>query len=260
MSLSIPQRRLPTVQQSRVAWSKGAVRTILSNPRYTGRQVWNKQRKDEVLIDVENVALGHVTEMRWNDKNTWVWSTDPVHEPLIDTETFQRTQDVLAANGAGRQHRERHTTQHRYVLRSLLHCGLCNRRMQGQQSKQALYYRCRFPTEYGLANKVEHPRNIYLPERELLPPLDEWLAACFAPHHLTDTIEALHDAQPDIVVAPAAVAAEQVIHDCDAKLTRYRAALEAGTDPQLVARWPPKSKPDEPKHSRSPARPPTGGG
>ena len=53
----------------------------------------------------------------------------------------------------------------------------------------------------------------------------------------TDTIEALHDAQPDIVVAPAAVAAEQVIHECDAKLTRYRAALEAGTDPQLVARW-----------------------
>ncbi|HKS51777.1 MAG TPA: recombinase family protein, partial [Pseudonocardiaceae bacterium] len=30
-----------------VAWSKAAVRTILSNPRYTGRQVWNKQRKDE---------------------------------------------------------------------------------------------------------------------------------------------------------------------------------------------------------------------
>jgi site-specific DNA recombinase len=28
-----------------VAWSKGAVRTILGNPRYTGRQVWNKQRK-----------------------------------------------------------------------------------------------------------------------------------------------------------------------------------------------------------------------
>ena len=78
-----------------VAWSKGAVRTILGNPRYTGRQVWNKQRKDEVLIDVEDVALGHITKMRWNDKNTWIWSTDPVHEPLIDTETFQQTQDVL---------------------------------------------------------------------------------------------------------------------------------------------------------------------
>jgi hypothetical protein len=149
------------------------VRTILGNPRYTGREVWNKQRKDEVLIDVDNVALGHTTKMRWNDKDAWVYSTDPTHEPLIDTETFQRAQDVLAANGAGRRHRERHITRHHYVLRGLLHCGLCGRRMQGQQSKQALYYRCRFPTEYGLANRIEHPRNIYLAERELLAPLDD---------------------------------------------------------------------------------------
>jgi site-specific DNA recombinase len=43
------------------AWSKLAVRAILANPRYTGRQVWNRQRRDEVLIDVEDVALGHET-------------------------------------------------------------------------------------------------------------------------------------------------------------------------------------------------------
>src|SRR5262249_38991039 len=43
------------------AWAKSAVRVILTNPRYTGRQVWNKQRKTEILIDVEDVALGHET-------------------------------------------------------------------------------------------------------------------------------------------------------------------------------------------------------
>jgi site-specific DNA recombinase len=220
-----------------IAWSKSAVRTILGNPRYTGREVWNKQRKDEVLIDVDDVALGHTTKMRWNDKDAWVYSTDPTHEPLIDTETFQRAQDVLAANGAGRRHRERHLTRHHYVLRGLLHCGLCGRRMQGQQSKQALYYRCRFPTEYGLANRIEHPRNIYLAERELLAPLDDWLGTSFAPHRLTDTIEALHNAQPDHGLDPATVTAQQVIHDCDTKLTRYREALEAGTDPTLIAHW-----------------------
>ena len=32
------------------------MRTILLNPRYTGRQVWNKQRTDEVLIDVEDIS------------------------------------------------------------------------------------------------------------------------------------------------------------------------------------------------------------
>jgi hypothetical protein len=34
--------------RSGVAWSKGANRAILKNPRYAGRQVWNRQRKDEV--------------------------------------------------------------------------------------------------------------------------------------------------------------------------------------------------------------------
>jgi hypothetical protein len=38
--------------RSGIAWSKSAIRAILNNPRYTGRQVWNRQRKDEVLIDV----------------------------------------------------------------------------------------------------------------------------------------------------------------------------------------------------------------
>jgi site-specific DNA recombinase len=45
--------------RSGVAWSKMAVRAILTNPRYTGRQVWNRQRRDEVLLDVHDVALGH---------------------------------------------------------------------------------------------------------------------------------------------------------------------------------------------------------
>lgn len=47
-----------------VAWSKGAIRAILRNPRYTGYQVWNRQRKQEVLVDVDNVALGCDTKPR----------------------------------------------------------------------------------------------------------------------------------------------------------------------------------------------------
>ncbi|HEU0088614.1 MAG TPA: recombinase family protein [Pseudonocardiaceae bacterium] len=220
-----------------IAWSKGAVRVILSNPRYTGRQVWNKQRKDEVLLDVDDVALGHTSTMRWNHQDAWVWSTEIVHQPLIDTEAFEQVQAMLTGRGAQRSTRERHRTQHRYVLRGLLHCGLCGRRMQGQQSKQALYYRCRFPTEYGLANKITHPRNVYLAERELIGPLEEWLATSFAPHRVADTIHAMYAAQPDIDADPAVLAAGRVVQECDQKLARYRKALEAGTDPTLIARW-----------------------
>jgi hypothetical protein len=36
-----------------------AVAAILANPRYTGRQVWNRQRTDFDLADPANTALGH---------------------------------------------------------------------------------------------------------------------------------------------------------------------------------------------------------
>jgi hypothetical protein len=55
---------------------------ILANPRYTGRQVWNKQRTDEVLLDVDDVALGHTPIMRWNHPDQWVTSKNLAHQPL----------------------------------------------------------------------------------------------------------------------------------------------------------------------------------
>jgi hypothetical protein len=52
------------------AWSTHAIRAM----GYTGRQVWNRQRRDEILIDVDDVALGHESKMRWNDESEWVHS------------------------------------------------------------------------------------------------------------------------------------------------------------------------------------------
>jgi hypothetical protein len=46
------------------------------------------QRRDEVLLDVEDVAAGHETKLRWNHPNAWVWSTEQVHTPIITTEEF----------------------------------------------------------------------------------------------------------------------------------------------------------------------------
>ena len=48
------------------AWTLGTVATILSNPRYTGHQVWNRQRTDKDLADPADVSLGHKQVQRWN--------------------------------------------------------------------------------------------------------------------------------------------------------------------------------------------------
>ena len=70
--------------RSGVAWSKGAVRAILTNPRYTGHQVWNKQRRQEVLLDIDDVALGHVTKLRWNSAGHQLRSSrGPARTPAV---------------------------------------------------------------------------------------------------------------------------------------------------------------------------------
>jgi hypothetical protein len=81
------------------------------NPRYTGRQVWNKQPKSEVLIDVNDVALGHVTKQKWNDPDKWVWSERPVHEALIDEEIFKQAQALQRAKGSADERSPRRTSR-----------------------------------------------------------------------------------------------------------------------------------------------------
>lgn len=222
-----------------LAWSKTAIRVILTNPRYTGRQVWNKQRTDEVLLDVDDVALGHVAVMRWNGRDQWLISKDIVHEPLVDQADFDRVQQMLTgrartATAPKRAHRSRHP----YVFKSLVFCGVCGRKMQGQHSHGVAYYRCRFPQEYAVANKVDHPRNVIMRESVLITPLDTWLVGEFAAPQRRHTIAKLLDqATTGVPVAAPTVPLGPTPAQCDAKLARYRAALDAGADPAIVAGW-----------------------
>ena len=223
-------------------WAKSAVRAILRNPRYTGRQVWNKQRKDEILLDVNDVARGYETRLRWNDTGQWVWSDTIAQEPLVSAEDFEAAQAIMA--GAGRARQASHETGQRvrnpYALRGRLYCGFCARRMQGQYNHGDAYYRCRYPKEYALASHVRHPGNVYLREADVLPAIDRWLAVIFAPHRLTQTVREMQAAQaPPATPEPAAPVqgTQTTLADCDARLARYQAALDAGADPQTIAEW-----------------------
>jgi site-specific DNA recombinase len=110
--------------------------------------------------------------------------------------------------------------------------------MQGTWNHEQAYYRCRYPTEYALPGRHHHPRTVYLREAQIVPPLDDWIAGVFEPDRLEDTCRALAEAQePAVVDDDREAVARQVLVDCDARLTRYREALEAGTDAVVVARW-----------------------
>ncbi len=220
------------------AWSKGAVRAILTNPRYTGRQVWNRQRKDEVLLDVDDVSLGHTTKLRWNPQDKWIWSEETVHPEIIDTETFTQAQQLLAGRGRGPGDEKRPRTRRPYALRGALYCGVCNRKMQGHTVRDDAYYRCRYPQEYALANTIRHPANVFVREDIILPALDKWIARALAPPQLSDTLQAMATAQASPSSDDLAVSqARRAIDESNTKLAHYRAALDAGADPVVVTGW-----------------------
>jgi site-specific DNA recombinase len=216
-----------------IAWAYSAVRAILTNPRYTGRQVWNKQPKAELLIDVNDVALGHTTKQQRNEPGQWIWSKEVAHDPLIDTETFQQVQALQQAKGSADQRAPRRTSRG-YALRGIVRCGLCGRRMQGSWNNGKRHYRCTFLDQYAAKNKVDHPPSVYVREEQLLPQLDAWLARKLDPAAFTAAIREYESHRPE---PQHDEDARQEIADCDAKLRQHRAALEAGADPVLITSW-----------------------
>jgi site-specific DNA recombinase len=95
---------------------------------------------------------------------------------------------------AGRAHKHAehkpHRSRHPYALRGCVWCGICERRMQSHWVNDAPYCRCRFPEEYALANRVQHPVNVYLCEDQLIGEVDGWLAREFAPHRMSEKLHA----------------------------------------------------------------------
>jgi site-specific DNA recombinase len=113
-------------------WTLGTVTTILENPRYTGRQVWNRQRTDTELADPQVRAeveparrMGHLP---------------PARAPaLVSEDDFVAAQDINASRGPVPQDEP---VLRRYLLAGLLACGLCGRRMESAWSNGKAAYRC----------------------------------------------------------------------------------------------------------------------
>jgi DNA invertase Pin-like site-specific DNA recombinase len=212
-------------------WGKSAVKAILQNPRYTGYSVWARQRRDEVLLDETNVAFGHQSKLRWNDEDAWIWSDEPTHEPIIDRKLFDEAQRNITA-GSRPQHGNR-KTPNPYLLKGMVRCSICGRKMQGNQLRGSLHYRCVMKQEYPGA---DHPRSLSVQEAHLLPAVDEWLSQLFTEDRIEETCRALQESQETTGASADELEAQRVIKECDAELANYRAALRTAPS-ETVAHW-----------------------
>jgi site-specific DNA recombinase len=147
------------------AWTLRTVAAILANPRYTGRQVWNRQRTDRDLIDPGNTGLGERQVQRWSLPDGWVISRHPAHPALVSEAEFITAQNATAPRGpAGPAAR-------RYLLAGLLACGRCGRRLESAWSNGKPAYRCRHGHTTATRAEPGRPKNTYVREDQILPHL-----------------------------------------------------------------------------------------
>ncbi len=150
-------------------WTLGTVATILANPRYTGRQVWNRQRTDTELADPANTSLGHKSVQRWNLPDGWVISRRPAHRALVSEADFIAAQDISAARGGPAPDLPLTAPVRRqYLLSGLLACGMCGRRMEPAWSNGKPAYRCRHGHTSAAPPVPGRAKNAYVREDRLL--------------------------------------------------------------------------------------------
>lgn len=247
------------------------VAAILANPRYTGRQVWNRQRTDhhESVPGDKYTSTGKTRT--WNPKSDWVVSQRQVHPALVSEADFRAAQQISAAAIP-------HDDQLRvYALTGLLICQLCGRRLQPHWVHGHPGYRCR----HGRTSAQQpdgHPRWIYWPERRIHTEILAQLAgadqmpadasiqdqasylrnrdAVIVCSASTVTVDRLGDAEPATAVVPASTPATT---DTPAMSAPDRSAARAASAPTsppraaagrlrrfvtgMIERWIPRTPP-----------------
>jgi site-specific DNA recombinase len=176
--------------------------------------------------------------MRWNPADRWLFSERIAHSPIISREEFGQAQAILAGRGSRTAHKP-HRRPRVYALRGVLLCGRCDRRMTGNWNNDQAYYRCRFPSEYALANRVDHPKTVYLREADIINHLDTWLGQTVDPSNLDATLTQLarQAAIGNDHTSARSEAARARIAVLDQKIGQYRASLDAGGDPAVIGPW-----------------------
>lgn len=235
-----PSARRPEQNRHRLAdgWQGSTIRSILENPRYTGYAFFGRWARQEMLLDPDDVAAGHVTRFRRASADRVVRSRKPAHPEIISVEDFTAVQLSRRSRAAGgleaRRKLERgpKATKWTYAFRGRVRCDHCKRKMEGTPRDTRIYYRCAARTLVpGSPALADHPKNIYLPEAALMDPLNSYIHHAFSEEQRDATVEAMLGVAGDVNVNPRRTAdAQRWLTQAKTRLARLTQAIEAGAD------------------------------
>jgi DNA invertase Pin-like site-specific DNA recombinase len=239
-AIPCPSARRPDQNRHRLAdgWQGSTVRSILENPRYTGYAFFGRWTKHETLLDPDDVAAGHIVRFRRASKDRTVRSRKPAHPAVVSVEQFTEVQMLRRSRAAGglkaRRKLERgpKATKRPYPLRGRVRCGYCGRRMEGTPRKERTYYRCSARSiAPGSPVLSDHPKNVYLPERAVLGPVNAWIGGLFDQEHRSATMRQLAAAARSTSDSARVERAREKLASTEKRIHRLQQAIEAGANP-----------------------------
>jgi site-specific DNA recombinase len=156
-------------------WTVGTVTRILANPKYTGHQVFGRQRR---------IPGGRRRRFRTAPRDQWLWSPQPTHPQITTRAVWETAQTIGAEHSSSRDDLPTAQDQRRtYVLRSRIRHRDCNRRMKGQHSYPYaghpgyVYYTCTHDPNNPRhqAARPDHPKTVKVREDDLLEVIAQFL-------------------------------------------------------------------------------------
>ncbi len=140
------EMEIPTRKGRTLGWYQSTVGDILRNTFYKGIGYCNRTRRVDAKrlvggTDFKDLRPGNLRSHSERPEEEWI----PVRVPaIVDPESWDLAQEQLEKN---RERAKRNNTKHHYLLRSLLVCGVCGKRMIGAWMKTGMRYVCadRYP-------------------------------------------------------------------------------------------------------------------
>ncbi len=230
-----PPRHVDSARNRGCHWATSTIRSILRNPVYTGRMVWNR-------LDFATARQsGGGPRLRAQEE--WIVSED-AHPALISDETFRRSQERFQSrprrqhtNGAsnGNGHRA-------YLFAGMLYCagGHQPLSMQGKTRKGHVYHVCGYGASYGdtAATEIHGGQKwVSLREDALLPLVEQFFAErVWGPMRLKKLAQQLrgYDRERKRGEHVQATKLREAIATTDRNIAAQVRAIEAGVQPEVV--------------------------
>jgi len=130
----LTERQVPTRGNNTQGWCQSSVIKILRNPLYKGEAAYNQSQQADTTRPrgskgLKDIRPGNNRSRIARPREEWITVRVPA---LVDPDLWESAQVQLAHN---RERATRNNTKHDYLLRGLLICGRCGRRLIGVWSR-----------------------------------------------------------------------------------------------------------------------------